>query len=57
MLLLLLLSLNKQEYKPVLLNSLKNFSGVSRRFEEKGTVQINGKEVLVVDDYGHHPQK
>ena len=39
----------------VIKNSLKNFSGVSRRFEEKGTVQINGKEVLVVDDYGHHP--
>ena len=39
----------------VIKNSLKNFSGVSRRFEEKGTVKINGKEVLVVDDYGHHP--
>ena len=39
----------------IIKNSLKNFSGVSRRFEEKGTVKINGKEVLVVDDYGHHP--
>jgi UDP-N-acetylmuramate--alanine ligase len=32
-------------------NSLKNFSGVQRRFEIKG----NNNGVLVVDDYAHHP--
>lgn len=30
---------------------LKNFSGVSRRFELKGTVA----GIRVIDDYGHHP--
>ncbi len=31
--------------------ALKNFSGVQRRFETKGTVS----GIRVVDDYGHHP--
>jgi UDP-N-acetylmuramate--alanine ligase len=31
--------------------ALKNFSGVQRRFEAKGTVS----GIRVVDDYGHHP--
>lgn len=33
------------------LEGLKKFSGVGRRFEFKGEVN----DVLVVDDYGHHP--
>jgi len=32
-------------------NALRRFSGVQRRFEVKG----EGRGVLVVDDYGHHP--
>jgi UDP-N-acetylmuramate--alanine ligase len=35
----------------VIRRSLKEFSGVQRRFQIKGEV----KGVLVVDDYGHHP--
>ncbi|UCH82204.1 MAG: UDP-N-acetylmuramate--L-alanine ligase [Nitrospiraceae bacterium] len=31
--------------------ALKNFSGVQRRLEMKGTV----KDIGVIDDYGHHP--
>jgi UDP-N-acetylmuramate--alanine ligase len=31
--------------------ALQEFSGVQRRFQVKG----EAKEVLVVDDYGHHP--
>ena len=33
--------------------SLAQFSGVGRRFEVKGCVQ----DILVVDDYGHHPEE
>ncbi len=35
----------------VIRRSLKEFSGVQRRFQVKG----EAKGVLVVDDYGHHP--
>jgi len=35
----------------VIREALKRFSGVQRRFEVKG----EGRGVLVVDDYGHHP--
>jgi UDP-N-acetylmuramate--alanine ligase len=35
----------------VIRKSLRDFSGVQRRFQIKGEV----KGVLVVDDYGHHP--
>jgi UDP-N-acetylmuramate--alanine ligase len=37
----------------VCMDGLKKFTGVGRRFERKGTK--NG--VLVVDDYGHHPNE
>jgi UDP-N-acetylmuramate--alanine ligase len=33
---------------------LKKFKGVSRRFE-KYKLNINKKEILLIDDYGHHP--
>ena len=32
-------------------DALEGFSGVERRFEIKGTT----KDILLVDDYGHHP--
>lgn len=35
----------------VIRSALQRFSGVQRRFEVKG----EGRGVLVVDDYGHHP--
>jgi UDP-N-acetylmuramate--alanine ligase len=35
------------------LDGLAQFTGVRRRFEIKG--QMRGREVTVVDDYGHHP--
>jgi UDP-N-acetylmuramate--alanine ligase len=35
----------------VIRKALKDFSGVQRRFQIKGEV----KEIMVVDDYGHHP--
>ncbi len=35
----------------IIQKSLKSFSGVKRRFQRKGAFN----EVVVVDDYGHHP--
>ena len=32
-----------------------NFSGVGRRFNMRGNLQIGNANVLFVDDYGHHP--
>ncbi len=32
-------------------NTLKNFTGVERRFQKVG----NFKDTLIIDDYGHHP--
>ncbi len=35
--------------------SLENFSGVSRRLEQKGELKIAGNNISLLDDYGHHP--
>jgi len=35
---------------------LKNFKGVSRRFE-KHEIKINKKKIILIDDYGHHPEE
>lgn len=34
---------------------LESFQGVGRRFECHGELEIDGKQVSLVDDYGHHP--
>lgn len=39
----------------VILKALDNFKGVGRRFEVTGNLAVNGGEVTLVDDYGHHP--
>ena len=36
-------------------NGIKNFSGVSRRFDVQGEFQVKNGKVLLIDDYGHHP--
>ena len=38
-----------------IINGLKNFQGVGRRFQIFGDVDFNGKQVTLVDDYAHHP--
>jgi len=38
-------------------NALSGFSGISRRFQVHGTMNVAGKSVLVIDDYGHHPSE
>lgn len=35
--------------------ALNEFSGIARRFNILGHVKINDAEVMMVDDYGHHP--
>ncbi len=40
---------------PAILAGLKAFSGVGRRFDVADGIQVGGKTVSVVDDYGHHP--
>lgn len=34
---------------------LQSFQGVGRRFENHGDINVGGKYVSLVDDYGHHP--
>ncbi len=36
-------------------NGFAQFGGVRRRFTKVGTVPVEGGDVLVIDDYGHHP--
>lgn len=40
-----------------ILNALKNFEGVGRRFQRYGHYICNGHEVSIIDDYGHHPSE
>jgi len=35
--------------------TLGSFRGLERRMQKLGTRRVNGGEVLVYDDYGHHP--
>lgn len=37
--------------------SLKQFSGIGRRFNILGDLTIGDKTVTLVDDYGHHPRE
>lgn len=35
--------------------ALANFAGVERRLQSYGEITVGDKQVLLVDDYGHHP--
>ena len=37
--------------------ALKSFSGVARRLDYHGTIQINHNTISLFDDYGHHPNE
>ncbi len=37
--------------------ALANFSGIGRRFQLNGTLALDGGDVVLVDDYGHHPRE
>ncbi len=36
---------------------LARFTGVGRRFQVNGRVHVTGGDILLVDDYGHHPRE
>jgi UDP-N-acetylmuramate--alanine ligase len=38
-------------------DGLAQFTGVGRRFQVNGQVAVAGGDVLLVDDYGHHPRE
>ncbi len=38
-------------------NALKNFAGIGRRFQLNGEVRLGDGDVLLIDDYGHHPRE
>jgi UDP-N-acetylmuramate--alanine ligase len=35
--------------------ALKNFEGIDRRFQSLGDIETSAGRVMLVDDYGHHP--
>lgn len=37
--------------------ALDKFAGVGRRFEQHGPVAVDDGDVLLIDDYGHHPRE
>ncbi|WP_028771854.1 UDP-N-acetylmuramate--L-alanine ligase [Shewanella waksmanii] len=40
-----------------IVKALAEFQGIGRRFEQLGTYQTSQGEVMLVDDYGHHPSE
>ena len=40
-----------------ILQALENFEGVGRRFQHYGSFNNEVGEVMLVDDYGHHPSE
>ncbi|MGA2655008.1 MAG: UDP-N-acetylmuramate--L-alanine ligase [Gammaproteobacteria bacterium] len=53
------IAIAKEEGIPdhVIQECLAEFSGVGRRFQVKNHVKFAGKDITVVDDYGHHPRE
>jgi UDP-N-acetylmuramate--alanine ligase len=42
---------------PAIVPSLASFQGVGRRFAEVGQFAIGDGDVLIIEDYGHHPSE
>jgi UDP-N-acetylmuramate--alanine ligase len=42
---------------PPIVDSLRSFEGVGRRFAEVGNFTVPNGEIMVVEDYGHHPSE
>lgn len=40
-----------------IVRGLSGFQGVGRRFQVYGELPVEGGEVMLVDDYGHHPRE
>lgn len=41
----------------VIVNALSRFEGVGRRFQVHGDFETPAGEIMLVDDYGHHPKE
>ena len=40
-----------------IINALKNFEGIARRCQVLGEIRIDSKNIMVIDDYAHHPRE
>ena len=40
-----------------IVNALGNFAGIGRRFEQLANLTTNEGQMVLVDDYGHHPRE
>jgi len=40
-----------------IMKALQNFQGIARRCNVMGTIKFENKQVLVIDDYAHHPSE
>ncbi|HHA19688.1 MAG TPA: UDP-N-acetylmuramate--L-alanine ligase, partial [Methylophaga sp.] len=40
-----------------IIKSLESFKGIGRRFQLNGDIKVNGGNITLVDDYGHHPRE
>ncbi|MBI3899181.1 MAG: UDP-N-acetylmuramate--L-alanine ligase [Gammaproteobacteria bacterium] len=43
--------------KEAIVRALAQFGGIGRRFQINGRVTVDGGDVILVDDYGHHPRE
>jgi len=43
--------------KDAIAAGLENFAGVGRRFQMNGRLRLGGGDVMLVDDYAHHPRE
>ena len=43
--------------KDAIVGALAEFAGIGRRFQVNGEVKLHGGDVILVDDYGHHPRE
>jgi UDP-N-acetylmuramate--alanine ligase len=43
--------------REAIVQSLAHFTGVGRRFQLNGTIGWGGSDLILVDDYGHHPRE
>ena len=40
-----------------IINALEEFQGIGRRCQVLGELNIKGKQILLIDDYAHHPRE
>ena len=40
-----------------IIKALRNFQGIARRCNVLGQIRIQGRDIMVVDDYAHHPSE